>query len=108
MRAVVVDRWMEPSDLKVSEVPDPAIMPGAMRIDVLTLYDPFTIVALIQIEDMGFCAKGEAGDFVAGGALDFDGSDRDHRVTSENLSHNGIESRPHFSKRGLRIRGVKQ
>jgi len=25
---------MEPSDLKVSEVPDPAIMPGAMRIDV--------------------------------------------------------------------------
>src|SRR5262249_6164633 len=25
-------------------------------VDVLTFYDPFTIVALMQIEDMGFCA----------------------------------------------------
>ncbi len=42
-------------------------------VDVLTLYDPFTIVALMQIEDMGFCAKGEAGAFVEGGTLDYDG-----------------------------------
>lgn len=33
-------------------------------VDVLATYDPFTIVALMQIEDMGFCAKGEAGPFV--------------------------------------------
>ena len=30
-------------------------------VDVLAVYDPFTIVALMQIEDMGFCPKGEAG-----------------------------------------------
>jgi len=38
-------------------------------VDVLTLYDPFTIVALMQVEDMGFCAKGDAGAFAEGGAL---------------------------------------
>jgi len=41
------------------------------QIDVLALYDPFTILALIQIEDMGFCAKGEGGRFVEGGRLHF-------------------------------------
>jgi acetyl-CoA acetyltransferase len=41
-------------------------------VDVLTLYDPFTVVALMQIEDMGFCAKGEGGAFVEGETLWFD------------------------------------
>jgi acetyl-CoA acetyltransferase len=44
-------------------------------VDVLTLYDPFTVVALMQIEDMGFCAKGEGGAFVEGGRLWWDGED---------------------------------
>lgn len=34
MRAVVVDRWMEPRDLAVREVPDPALGPGAIRVAV--------------------------------------------------------------------------
>jgi acetyl-CoA C-acetyltransferase len=34
-----------------------------------SLYDSFTITALIQIEDLGFCAKGEGGRFVADGGL---------------------------------------
>jgi acetyl-CoA acetyltransferase len=38
-------------------------------VDVLTLYDPFTVVTLMQIEDMGFCPKGEAGPFVEGDTL---------------------------------------
>lgn len=38
-------------------------------VDVLTVYDPFTIVALMQIEDMGFCDKGAGGAFVEGGTL---------------------------------------
>lgn len=41
-------------------------------VDVLTMYDPFTVVALMQIEDMGFCAKGEGGAFVEGESLWFD------------------------------------
>ena len=33
-------------------------------IDVLQLYDAFTINVLLFLEDLGFCAKGEGGDFV--------------------------------------------
>jgi len=33
-------------------------------VEVLTVYDPFTIVTLMQIEDIGFCKKGEGGPFV--------------------------------------------
>lgn len=40
-------------------------------VDVLTVYDPFTIVALMQIEDMGFCAKGQGGAFVEGDRLSY-------------------------------------
>ena len=42
-------------------------------VDVLTVYDPFTVVSMMQIEDMGFCEKGEAGQFVEGGGLHHDG-----------------------------------
>ncbi|MFJ4840707.1 thiolase family protein [Streptomyces sp. NPDC088746] len=38
-------------------------------IDVVELYDCYTFTALISLEDYGFCAKGEGGEFVAGGAL---------------------------------------
>jgi acetyl-CoA acetyltransferase len=41
-------------------------------VDVLTVYDPFTVVSLMQIEDMGFCPKGEAGRFVEGDTLHHD------------------------------------
>jgi acetyl-CoA C-acetyltransferase len=34
-----------------------------------SIYDSFTITVLIQLEDLGFCAKGEGGRFVADGAL---------------------------------------
>ena len=33
-------------------------------VDVYTCYDPFTIVTLMQIEDSGFCEKGDGGEFV--------------------------------------------
>ena len=34
-----------------------------------SIYDSFTITVLIQLEDLGFCAKGEGGKFVADGNL---------------------------------------
>jgi len=34
-----------------------------------SIYDSFTITVLVQIEDLGFCAKGEGGKFVADGNL---------------------------------------
>lgn len=38
-------------------------------IDVCQLYDAFTYMLLITLEDLGFCAKGEGGAFVADGRL---------------------------------------
>ena len=35
-------------------------------IDVLELYDSFTMTVLLQLEDLGFCQKGEGGLFVEG------------------------------------------
>jgi acetyl-CoA acetyltransferase len=38
-------------------------------VDVLELYDAFTITPILFLEDLGFCAKGEGGAFVAGGRV---------------------------------------
>ncbi|MFT6556971.1 thiolase domain-containing protein [Sneathiella sp.] len=38
-------------------------------IDYVSIYDSFTITVLETLEDLGFCAKGEGGKFVADGAL---------------------------------------
>jgi acetyl-CoA acetyltransferase len=42
---------------------------GRDDVDFLELYDPFTIFVLTQLEDLGYCAKGEAGAFVAEGHI---------------------------------------
>jgi len=38
-------------------------------IDVVQLYDAFTINPILFLEDLGFCAKGEGGAFVSGGRI---------------------------------------
>ena len=38
-------------------------------VDVLELYDAFTINPILFLEDLGFCAKGEGGSFVQGGRI---------------------------------------
>ncbi len=42
---------------------------GARDMDMVQLYDAFTINTLLFLEDLGFCAKGEGGAFVEGGAI---------------------------------------
>ena len=38
-------------------------------VDVVEVYDAFTINTLLFLEDLGFCAKGEGGEFVSGGGI---------------------------------------
>lgn len=42
---------------------------GVRDVDVCELYDCYTFVTLVTLEDYGFCEKGEGGPFVAGGRL---------------------------------------
>ncbi|MGW7556395.1 thiolase C-terminal domain-containing protein [Streptomyces rimosus] len=43
------------------------------EIDVAEIYDAFTYMTLVTLEDLGFCAKGEGGPFVTKGRLLRDG-----------------------------------
>ena len=72
----------------ISQMPDLTVTPGAVSgprafamaglapsdVDVLMGYDSFTITALLHLEDLGFCPKGEAGPFVEDGKLGPGGS----------------------------------
>ena len=47
---------------------------GPSDIDVAEIYDCFTPAVLIELEDLGFCKRGEAGSFVESGETALDGS----------------------------------
>jgi acetyl-CoA acetyltransferase len=65
----------------ISQMPDLTTTPGVVSgasafrqagvkpgdVNVLMAYDSFTITALLHLEDLGFCPKGEGGAFVEGG-----------------------------------------
>ncbi|MCZ6569714.1 MAG: thiolase family protein [Deltaproteobacteria bacterium] len=74
-------------------------------VDVLTLYDPFTIVALMQIEDMGFCKKGEAGAFVEGRTLHHDGGVLPYNTHGGLLSHAYVLGIAHVVEVVRQLRG---
>jgi acetyl-CoA acetyltransferase len=42
---------------------------GPSAVDVAMLYDAFTINTVLFLEDLGFCEKGEGGEFVSGGRI---------------------------------------
>jgi acetyl-CoA acetyltransferase len=47
---------------------------GPTDVDVVELYDAFTINTILFLEDLGFCKKGEGGAFVSGGRIGPNGS----------------------------------
>ncbi len=74
-------------------------------VDLLTLYDPFTIVALMQIEDMGFCKKGEGGAFVEGTRLHHDGGGLPYNTHGGLLSHAYVLGIAHVVEVVRQLRG---
>jgi acetyl-CoA acetyltransferase len=59
-------------------------------IDVAQIYDCFTYIVLCQLEDLGFCKKGEGGDFVSSGAIS-----RSGRLPIN--THGGLLSEAHMA-----------
>jgi len=43
-------------------------------IDFIQTYDDYPVIVMMQMEDLGFCQKGEASDFVQSHTMTFDGS----------------------------------
>jgi acetyl-CoA acetyltransferase len=43
-------------------------------VDVTGAYDAFTFTAMLQLEEYGFCPKGEGGAYVASGAIELGGA----------------------------------
>ena len=43
-------------------------------VDVAQIYDCFTNVVLVELEDLGFCEKGEGGGFVENGNIELGGA----------------------------------
>jgi len=48
MRAVVVDHWLKPSELVVSEAPEPEVVPGSLKIEVRAAGCNFFDILMIQ------------------------------------------------------------
>ncbi len=78
---------------------------GPEDIDVAQIYDCFTITALLQLEDYGFCKKGEAGPFVADGATRPDG-DLPTNTAGGNLSEGYIHGVTHVLEGVRQLRGT--
>ncbi len=71
-------------------------------ISVAEIYDAFTYVALCQLEDYGFCKKGEGGPFVESGAIDFPSGKLPLNT------HGGLLSEGYIHGMNTVIEGVRQ
>ncbi|MGH9048559.1 MAG: thiolase family protein [Acidimicrobiia bacterium] len=75
-------------------------------VDVLTVYDPFTVVSLMQIEDMGFCEKGAVGAFVEGDTLHHDAGTLPFNTHGGLLSHAYVLGIAHVVEVVKQLRGT--
>lgn len=78
---------------------------SASDVDVLACYDPFTIVSLMQLEDLGFCAKGDGGALAASGALAYDSGGIPYNTHGGLLSHSYVLGIAHVVELVRQLRG---
>lgn len=60
--------WLKPAEVAATRALDMAGI-GRDAIDLVQLYDSFTITTLMTLEALGFCGRGEGGEFVRDGRL---------------------------------------
>src|SRR5439155_15756748 len=74
-------------------------------VDVLACYDPFTIHSVMQVEDMGFCPKGDGGPFAEAGSLAFDSGVLPYNTHGGLLSHAYVLGFAHVVEVVRQLRG---
>jgi len=79
---------------------------GPGDIDVAELYDHFTGMVLLQLEDYGFCGKGESGPMVAEGAMRWDTGKIPTNTHGGNLSEVYLHATTHIVEGVRQIRGT--
>ncbi len=77
---------------------------GPADVDVAQIYDCFTITVLVQLEDYGFCPKGEGGPFAASGAIGLAG-ELPINTAGGNLSEGYIHGMNHIVEGVRQLRG---
>lgn len=75
-------------------------------IDVALLYDHFSPMVLMQLEDYGFCAKGEGGEFVESGAIRYKGGSIPVNTHGGQLSEAYIIGMTHIREAVEQMRGT--
>lgn len=79
---------------------------GPGQIDTAQIYDHFSSQVILQLEDYGFCKKGEGGDFVASGAIRFDGGSIPVNTDGGQLSCGYIWGMSHIREAVEQLRGT--
>src|SRR5438105_2506426 len=79
---------------------------GPADVDVALIYDHFSPMVLMQLEDYGFCAKGEGGPFVQSGAIRYEGGSIPVNTHGGQLSEAYIIGMTHIAEAVEQIRGT--
>ncbi|HZR81223.1 MAG TPA: thiolase, partial [Candidatus Binatia bacterium] len=79
---------------------------GPEDVDVALLYDHFSGMVLLQLEDYGFCGRGESGAFVEDGGLHFEGGRLPVNTHGGNLSEVYLLGMTHVIEGVRQLRGT--